>query len=113
MKKLILLLLPLIFLTPVLADSGDAAAASGGVLVTFFAWLFVVGIICFSFAIPMMSLLGFVLNVVLIFDVFKRNFGEKQENQQVLWIVVLLLGGFPIGTILYYLLVMKKIPKRT
>lgn len=60
-------------------------------------------------AIPLCVVGGYAISLLLIIDVFRRDFGEK-ENEKILWVIILLIAGFPIGVVLYYILVMRKYP---
>jgi drug/metabolite transporter (DMT)-like permease len=51
------------------------------------------------------------LQIYLIVDSFKRNYGAD-SNMQIVGLLLLLLIGFPVGSILYYFLIMKKYPKK-
>jgi hypothetical protein len=63
--------------------------------------------------LPMIGLIGVCIQIFMIIDVFTRDFGKQDDSsQKVLWVIVLLFAGFPIGAIVYYVLVMQKYPKK-
>jgi hypothetical protein len=97
-----------LFVTPVLARSANSAnSAAAGSVFAITSLLFT----CFMCLIPIVVLAGYILNIFFIIDATKRDFGND-KNALIVWIVVLLFVGFPIGTLLYYFLVIKKYPKQ-
>jgi hypothetical protein len=51
------------------------------------------------------------VQIYFLIDSFKRDYGED-DNMQIISILILLLLGFPFGTLIYYFLVMQKYPKK-
>jgi len=55
-----------------------------------------------------LPLLG--INIYLTMDAVKRNFG-KDESMRLISVLIIWLLTFPIGALVYFLVVMKKYPK--
>lgn len=53
-----------------------------------------------------------ILQIYLIVDSFRRDYGSN-SSMQVVGLLLLLIIGFPIGTLLYYFLIMQKFPKKS
>jgi uncharacterized membrane protein len=101
----LVIVLPLVFSSPIAAQSdGDAAAA------VFTLSFIVVYLLCFA-VIAVISGLLFALWIYQFIDVFQRDFGDN-ENMAIAGILLLLIGGIPIGQIIYYFLIMKQYPKK-
>lgn len=64
---------------------------------------------CMFMLITLLALGGLAATIYFIIDVTRRDFGSDQ-NQMVIWILLLFFLGFPVGIILYYFLVFKKYP---
>lgn len=69
-----------------------ATAVGGFVLFFFLIW----------FAIMALGVLGLIFWIFMIVDVVKREF--KQENDKLLWILVVVLTGL-IGAVIYYFMI--------
>ena len=61
-------------------------------------------IIIVWFSLIILGILGFVLWILMIIDVAKRKF--KQENDKVMWILIITLTGV-IGALIYYFMIKK------
>lgn len=96
---------------PVLAAAATTTAETEAAS-AFAASMFAVLILAFYVFIGVALCLGLVMQIYLIVDATQRNFGNE-ENAQLMWIVILLFVGFPVGTLLYYFMVMKKYPKKS
>ena len=73
----------------------NMAALMGGLIIF---------IIIIWFSLIALGILAFVLWILMIIDVAKRKF--KQENDRVMWILILVFTGI-IGAIIYYFIVKK------
>jgi hypothetical protein len=91
-------------LTPVLAqtDYSYSSSTDDG------AGAFVLVMYC---CLCIFSLLFLGLQIYLIIDALGRDFGSD-NSMLIVSIVLLVFLGFPVGTIVYYFLVMKKYPKK-
>ena len=68
---------------------------------------------CMYCLIFIASIAGMVLWVIMLIDAARRedkDFPDKGDNQKMIWILVLVLGGW-IGAVVYYFLVYKKAQK--
>lgn len=104
LKKLILgntLFLNLTVFDYVLAERTNTTAAAFGML--FFSAFFFIWI---TFAV--IFLLGFILWIWILVDCIKRDF--KNENEKLLWILILIFAHW-IGALIYYFLVKRKYNK--
>lgn len=74
----------------------SAGVVAGGFVVFFLLlWLFIIGFAIFAF----------VFWIIMIVDVVQRNF--KQENDKIMWILIIILTGI-IGALIYYFMVKRK-----
>lgn len=98
---------------PVLAASSrmvsssteGASTAAGVMIILVYGFICLVGVL--SVVIPVVAL-G--ITVYFIIDASRRDFGPHDDNQLLLWILILVFAGFPIGTLIYYLMVTQKYP---
>ncbi|MEK6959272.1 MAG: PLDc N-terminal domain-containing protein [archaeon] len=82
----------------------DAGVAIAGIIMLMFGMFYLFFfLIWILFAVAM--LVGFVLWILMIIDAVQRKF--PNENDKVLWIIILVFIGIP-GAILYYLMVKSK-----
>jgi TctA family transporter len=86
------------------AAGGPSEAVAFGVLGGIM--LITVLIMIFYLAMLALALIFFVIWVLMIVDCVRRE-DFKGENDKLLWILILILGG-AIGAIIYYLVVMRK-----
>jgi len=77
----------------------DPASAIIGTFAAFFILIFIVSILIFILVI-----LAIVFWIFMIVDAAQREF--KQENDKVLWILIVVLTGI-IGAIIYYFMIKK------
>lgn len=80
-----------------MANGLAAAGAAVGAFVILFIlfWIVIIGLAIFAF----------VFWILMIVDVAKRNF--KQENDKIMWILIVILTGI-IGALIYYFMVKRK-----
>ena len=76
--------------------AGAAAGTAIGAFILFFLLIWI--------AIFALGILAMIFWIFMIVDVAKRKF--KESNEQVVWILVVVLTGI-IGAIIYYLIVKK------
>jgi len=87
---------------------GEAGAAGGAAMAGFlgiFAVMWIL-IMLFYLAIIMIILAFFVIWIIMLVDCIRRT-DFKGENDRLLWVLILILGGW-IGAIIYYFTVMRK-----
>jgi prolipoprotein diacylglyceryltransferase len=65
---------------------------------------FVIFFIIMWFVMAIVGIIGFIFWIFMIVDVAKRNF--KNENDKILWILVVILAGI-IGALIYYFVIKK------
>jgi len=103
-KALLVVTTPVLLLAPVLAQTtytySSSDSAGGGVIS-----LIILLCSCIYFIIALGS------TVYLIVDAFKRDFGND-SSMKIISILLLIFLSFPIGTLIYYFLVMNKYPKK-
>ena len=75
------------------------AAAAGAIVGGFFLFIFLIWLL-----IIVVGILSFIFWIFMIVDVAKRDF--KQENDKILWILVVILAGI-IGALIYYFVIKK------
>ncbi len=105
MRKLLPLIL-LIALVAVMAFGCTAEDALGAGISVFM-------IICYGI-LSIIGLLLFILWIVTIVDCAKRNndeFPGGGDNMKVVWLLLIILLGY-IPSIIYYFMVMKKMPRK-
>lgn len=79
-----------------MANGAAAGAVIGGLIIFFVVlWIVIIGFAIFSL----------VFWILMIVDVAKRNF--KQENDKIMWILIVILTGI-IGALIYYFMVKRK-----
>ena len=91
----------------------DAASAAIGTATAGFAGLMGV-FICLYVLAFVAGIFFFVMWVIAIVDCAKREnleFPSPSDNSKVLWILIVVLAG-GVGAIIYYFLVMKKMPRK-
>ena len=76
-----------------MAGEGAVVGAIGGL----FLFIFIIW-----FSIIILCILGFIFWIFMIIDVAKRDF--KQENDKIIWILVVILAGI-IGALIYYFVI--------
>lgn len=82
--------------------AGAGAVVGIGILVVLF-------IIFIWIAIVALAILSMIFWIFMIVDVVKRKF--KEENEKVIWILVIVLAGI-IGALVYYFVVKNKDNKK-
>ncbi len=80
-----------------MADPGTAVA--GGAIIAFIFLFFLAPVL-----IGILSILSLVFWIFMVIDVAQRKF--KNENDKILWILVVVLAGI-IGAIIYYFMIKK------
>jgi hypothetical protein len=91
----------------------DASAAAIGTATAGFAGLMSVFICLYVLAL-IAGIFFFVVWIIALVDCAKREnleFPSPSENSKVLWILIVVLAG-GVGAIIYYFLVMKKMPRK-
>ncbi len=84
--------------------ASDAASATAGWLMTslfcgFYCIFIVIGIV------------GFVLWIVMLIDILRRDESDfKDSNERLLWVLIILLGGW-MGSLIYYIMIYRKLKK--
>ena len=77
------------------------------------ALIFIVLMYCcmgiFLAILPILIIASIIIQIYMIIDAIGRDFGDD-ESLRVVWILVLFFIGFPVGSILYYYMVMQKYP---
>ncbi len=73
------------------------AAAAGALIGGFFLVMIIIWLVCI-----VAGILAFIFWIFMIVDVAKRQF--KQENDKILWILVVILAGI-IGALIYYFVI--------
>lgn len=114
-KPLIFSIMPLLItalfvLTLLSCTSEDAATAALGTATAGIAGVW----ICFVVVAWLAGLFFFVMWIIALVDCIKREneeFPSAGDNTKVLWILIIVLAG-GIGAIIYYFLVMKKMPRK-
>lgn len=87
------------------AAAGTAAAGLAGLMGTF---------ICLYVLVLAAGIFSFVVWIIALVDCAKREnleFPSPSDNSKVLWILIIVLSG-GVGAIIYYFLVMKKMPRK-
>jgi hypothetical protein len=64
----------------------------------------------FLLVLAVLGLALFIFWIFMLVDIFKRN-NWKQENDKVIWIVVVILFGY-LGAIIYYFVVKRSLDKQ-
>jgi hypothetical protein len=112
-QKIILLLISFISIfspLQVLAQSSQTDAAAWGIISVIFFSIYCCIAMVFVLLPIAFIMISIGLTIWMVIDIFSRDFGDEQ-NIIVLW-VILLIFTFPIGHILYYILVMQQYPKK-
>ena len=50
------------------------------------------------------GVLGFIFWLLMLIDCAKRNFGENQESEKIVWILIVIFTNW-LGAILYYFII--------
>ena len=91
--------------TPEDAVTGAAAAGFAGIwIVAVLVWLLMAAV----------GIFFFVIWIITLIDCAKRDndeFPDATENSKLIWILVIVLAG-GIGAIIYYFVVMRKMPRK-
>jgi len=75
--------------------AGAAGALVGGFIIFFvFLWIVFIGAAIFAF----------VIWILMLVDVAKRQF--KQENDKIMWLLIVILTGI-VGALIYYFMIKK------
>jgi len=91
----------------------DASAAAGGMAIAGFAGLMGTFVCLYVLAFAA-GIFSFVVWIIALVDCTKREnleFPSPSDNSKVLWILIVVLAG-GVGAIIYYFLVMKKMPRK-
>jgi len=92
------------------ACSEESAAATGITTAAGFVGVYV----CFLVVAWLAGLFFFVVWIIMIVDCAKRgsmDFPDANQNSKLMWILIIVLAG-SIGAIIYYFLVMRKMPRK-
>ena len=93
--------------------SEDAAAAAGGTAIAGVAGLMGTFVCLYVLAFAA-GIFSFVVWIIALVDCAKREnleFPSPSDNSKVLWILIIVLAG-GVGAIIYYFLVIKKMPRK-
>ena len=92
------------------ACSEETATATGVTAIAGFAGLY----ICIIAIAWLAGIFFFVVWIIMLIDCAKReneDFPDANPNSKMMWILIIVLAG-GIGAIIYYFLVMRKMPKK-
>ncbi len=96
-----------LFLPGIIFASDSEAAA--GIFVGLFSLVFFLIYFIFIGGMFIVSILGTILWIVMLVDCAKREF--KNENDKLVWILVIALTGW-IGAVIYYFMIKQKDKKK-
>ena len=91
------------------ACTEENVAAAGVSAIAGFAGLY----ICFVVVVWLAGVFFFIVWIIMLVDCAKRKneeFPNANENTKLLWILIIVLAG-GVGSIIYYFLVMRKMPR--
>jgi len=104
---LIIMFIPILLIS---ACSEETAAATGVTAIAGFAGLY----ICIVAIAWLAGIFFFVVWIIMLIDCARReneDFPDANPNSKLMWILIIVLAG-GIGAIIYYFLVMRKMPKK-
>lgn len=111
--KIIILIMSFVLLA-ILAipscSSEEAAVAAGGTAALGLAGIW----ICFVVVLWLAGIFLFVVWIIMLVDCAKRDnseFPNAGESTKTMWLLIVILAG-GVGSIIYYFLVKKKIPRK-
>jgi uncharacterized membrane protein len=112
-EKIIVLIMSFLLLTALAitsCSSEEAAIAAGGTAAMGLAGIW----ICFVVIFWLVGLFLFVVWILMLVDCAKRDnsdFPNAGESTKTMWLLIVILAG-GVGSIVYYFLVKKKMPRK-